>query len=268
MTTVADLVEKIRSGVIHIEYSSHGKLVGSGTGFMCRDHLITNNHVYQIALQSIVTLVKLAWQPDADVASRQEVQMRIVEFKRQFIGGSDVNNYDYAILNVPQLVARGLYQFEPADHMAKRISDPIVILGFPFDHQNLVCHSGTISSFYRNNGVDIIQLDASVNPSNSGGPLVDPETGAVVGIVTRKGTGLTCVFDELEAALRQNIQYLEATRARTEGAMVWNMHPVAPALASQKQIFHLVQEIRRSANVGIGYAFSIQHLLRDLPGAE
>ena len=39
-------------------------------------------------------------------------------------------------------------------------------------------------------------------------------------------------------------------------------------LGSQKQLLQLAKEIRRSANVGIGYAFAIDHLLMDLPEAQ
>ena len=53
----------------------------------------------------------------------------------------------------------------------------------------------------KSNGVDIIQLDASVNSSNSGGPLIHPESGDVFGIITRKATGLTDMFDELRVTV-------------------------------------------------------------------
>lgn len=122
--------------------------------------------------------------------------MPITKFQRYLKTGSDENNRDYAILNVPELQNKGLYNFFLASHKANDIFDEILILGFPLEHQNLVCRRGVISSFYSRNGIDIIQLDASVNASNSGGPLVDLKTGNVIGIVTRKRTGLTKIFDE------------------------------------------------------------------------
>lgn len=70
MNSIADLVDKVRSGVIHIEYSADNVRLGSGTAFMCRNLLITNNHVDQAQGNPLVTL---AWQPDADASSREEV---------------------------------------------------------------------------------------------------------------------------------------------------------------------------------------------------
>lgn len=57
--------------------------------------------------------------------------------------------------------------------------------------------------------MNVIQLDASVNNGNSGGPLVDLNTKKVVGIVTRKDTGLYKQFDDLIASFDTNIEVLK-----------------------------------------------------------
>ena len=75
----------------------------------------------------------------------------------------------------------------------------------------MVCHTGIISSFTKSGIVDMIQIDASVNSSNSGGPLIDPKTEKVIGIITRKAAGLTKVFSELRSILQENIKLLSET---------------------------------------------------------
>ncbi|CAH2901779.1 MAG: hypothetical protein PPHEMADM_4529 [uncultured Paraburkholderia sp.] len=267
MNSIADLVDKVRSGVIHIEYSADDDVrLASGTGFMCRNLLVTNNHVYQAQGNPRVTL---AWQPNSDASSRQEISMSYEEFKNYFQSGSPENDADFAILNIPQLNEKALYQFDVASRACCRIGDEIALLGFPFEQRHLACHMGRISSLYKRNGVEVIQLDASVNPSNSGGPLIEPVEGRVIGIVTRKATGLTRAFDELETILTQNVSRIsaliapEAREPRVSGISLGNA-----VLDSQKQLLRLAQEIRRSANVGIGYAFAIDHLLMDLPESQ
>lgn len=264
MNNIADVVDTVRSGVIHIEYSTNdtGRF-SSGTGFMCRDRLVTNNHVYQAPGNPTVTL---GWQPNSDPSSREEIRMSYAELQSCFVSGSPESASDFAILNIPQLAQRALYQFEVGSRSSCRIGDEIALLGFPFEQRHLACHTGRISSLYMQNHVEVIQLDASVNPSNSGGPLIDPTTGLVLGIVTRKGTGLTRAFDELERILTQNITRFsamiphEAREPRVQGISLGNA-----ALDSQIQLLQLAQEIKRSANVGIGYAFAIDHLMMDLP---
>jgi S1-C subfamily serine protease len=85
----------------------------------------------------------------------------------------------------------------------------------------LTCHVGIISSFYESGPAKIIQLDASVNPSNSDGPLIDQNTGEVLGIVTRKATGLTKGFEQLRETLRQKIAAIQAVTNSGMAATFW-----------------------------------------------
>lgn len=66
--------------------------------------------------------------------------------------------------------------------------------------------------------------------------------------------------------MTQNITHIsaliapETSRPRLSGISLGNT-----ALDSQKQLLQLAKKIKRSANVGIGYEFAIDHLLMDLP---
>lgn len=103
-------------------------------------------------------------------------------------------------------------------------------------------------------GVKYIQLDASVNQGNSGGPLIDPSNCLVVGLVTRKGTGLTRQFDELLKSFDQNIKAMSAAKSIIS---VGPVDPIEALTVSQEQMKRVSLEIRRSANVGIGYAYEL-----------
>ncbi len=65
--------------------------------------------------------------------------------------------------------------------------DPVLMAGNPVG-MGFTVHAGMVSHVGRNVlGVAYVQIDAKVNPGNSGGPLVDRE-GRVVGIVSLKRT--------------------------------------------------------------------------------
>jgi hypothetical protein len=209
--------------------------------------------------------VVLAWQPNQDPSSRIEIQVDYANFAAALVSGSDQNNYDFAVLEIAELQQHGLYEFDLASPIGKRVGEEVIVLGFPLEHRNLVCHLGTISSFYQSGPVRVIQLDASVNQSNSGGPLLDSETGEVLGIITRKGTGLSRLFDEMLAVFDRNVEALNAAAGMMSMSGV---DPVAAIIAGQHQMKHLAKEIKRSANVGIGYAFSIEHVLTDVTQAS
>lgn len=250
--SIPQLIEMVRGGVIHIEFHIGDNRVASGSGFMTQGLLITNHHVFLGPRNSTVVL---AWQPDQDPSSRLEVKMDYPHFAASLVTGSDQDNFDFAVLRIPELQQQGLYQFDLASPDNKRVGEQVVVLGFPFDHRNLVCHLGTISSFFSSGPVRIIQIDASVNQSNSGGPLLDGASGQVIGIVTRKGTGLSSLFDQLQAVFDTNIAALNAARGMMSMSGV---DPVAAIIAGQHQMKVLASEIQRSANVGIGYAFSAE----------
>jgi S1-C subfamily serine protease len=251
------LIEKIRSGVIHIEFHVGSERVASGSGFMANGLLITNHHVFLGPKNSTVTL---AWQSDRDPASRKEIKISYAQFSASLVTGSDQNNYDFAVLKVSALQDQGLHQFTLSPPTTKQVGERIIVLGFPLEHRNLVCHLGTISSFYSSGSAQVIQIDASVNQSNSGGPLIDGQSGHVIGIVTRKGTGLSKLFEELQSVFDTNIAALSASKGMLS---MGGVDPISAIIAGQNQMKALSREIQRSANVGIGYAFSIEHVLED-----
>lgn len=255
---IPELIAQVRCGVVHIEFYVNATRVASGTGFMARNFLITNHHVFLGPRNSTVLL---AWQTSQDPASRIEVQMPYTGFAACLVSGSDQNNYDFAVLKVPALERAGLFQFNLVAPNDKRVGEQILVLGFPLEHRNLVSHLGIISSFYTSGPARIIQLDASVNQSNSGGPLLDAKTGEVLGIVTRKGTGLSKLFDELQSVFDKNVKALEAAKGVIG---LGSVDPIAAIIAGQHQMKALSIEIQRSANVGIGYAFSAEHVLGDV----
>lgn len=258
LPSTQELIEKIRSGVIHIEFLLNDIVIASGSGFLSNDYLITNNHVY---MGPSDTVVRLSWQPDVSLESIDEIKLTIEKFRQCFITGSDESNSDYAILKIPKLNRKELYNFTLSSHKTAKIFDEMLILGFPFEHRNLVCHRGIISSFFDRNGIDIIQLDASINASNSGGPLIDLRTGNVIGIITRKHTGLSKLFENLLNSFEQNINIFNHIKG---GMSFGEMDIMDPLIWSQNQMKIITQEIERSANVGIGYAFSIDPIQTEI----
>lgn len=122
----------------------------------------------------------------------------------------------------------------------------------------LTAHMGYISSIHEQQVKTIIQVDGSVNGGNSGGPLVNLQSGNVVGIITRAATGIIeQEFNNLIAALQNNQRILSQTRATIS---VGGIDPIQGLRASQAAMEQIAQNLKRSANVGIGYAFSTNHI--------
>ena len=250
---LADVIATVRAGIVRISFfNANNVRVGGGTGFLARGRLLTNHHVF------------LGHQGANSIQLSREHLAAIIlspaAFAAALRAGSMENSFDYAILDVPHLFDGTEHQFLlelPGD---RRIGDQVAMLGFPLEHENLTVHAGVISSFFQSKLTQNIQLDASVNAGNSGGPLIDPQNGAAFGMVARKATGLTALFEKLREAIEQNIQSAQ----QAIGIMqMGNFDPVEGFVAGQNQIRATLAEIERQANVGIGYAISTEHIMAD-----
>lgn len=255
----ADLVEKIKPSIVHIVYVKDKKKLGSGTGFMLNGYLVTNNHVVRTPDDVHFLLRFFDSDPNNLGGGYLYKNSDFMSFCKT---GSTEEAYDFAVFDVPKLRERNTYQLTFGNPSNKRQGDEVIFLGYPLEHNNLVVHKGIISSFYQSgpSKTEMIQIDASVNQSNSGGPLIDPETGSVIGIISRKATGLSIAFKELNDVYDKNIESLKHAKNMLS---LGGFDPVAAFEAGQNQMKILSKEIQRSANVGIGYAISIKHLKED-----
>lgn len=254
--SLADTVANVRSGLFQIAFANaNNEKIGVGSAFLANDLLITNHHVF-MGHQSAH---RVGIRRD-DMPPGQFRFFPSQEFAAKLVTGSAEQSYDYAVLNVPEVIQVADHRFTFEVPVARRIGDAIALLGFPLEHDNLTCHQGIISSFYRSGIVDIIQIDASVNAGNSGGPLIDPLTGVAFGIVTRKATGLSQLFAQLRNSINANIAVAQGAGG---GIAIGGLDLVQSVIVSQNQMLLTLNEIERQANVGIGYAFSAAHILAE-----
>jgi S1-C subfamily serine protease len=253
---LADTVERVRSGVLQIIFVNAAmERICGGSAFLSNGHLITNHHVFL----GHSGAHRVGLRRD-NMEAEQYLLLAPDQFAKRLVSGSEERSYDYAILNIPEVVDESGHQFTLQSPAGRRIGESIALIGFPLEHDNLTCHGGMISSFYASGVTNIIQLDASVNAGNSGGPLIDVESGHVIGIVTRKATGLSQIFSQLRLLIGQNIAVAQAEEG---GIQIGGVNLVQATIASQHQMLITMDEIERQANVGIGYAFSADHLLEE-----
>lgn len=143
------------------------------------------------------------------------------------------------------------------------VGQKVCIFGYPFEKENLCMNQGIISSMYGRCGVKVFQIDGIVNNGNSGGPLVDVETGRIIGIVSRKEDGLNKTFEQLKKAVESNIKLAQQS-SQCGGIIIGGINHAEAIEKTFITINALISHIERSANVGIGYAFSVNKIIEDL----
>ena len=175
-----DLATKVEPSVVHV--STRGSLRESGSGlggyytssgsgwiYDEQGHVVTNAHVIA----------------PADVI---EVQLATGEVRTATFVGSDMRS-DIAVVRISP---DRLLAAERSDVLPEQ-GDLVFAFGSPFDFR-FSMSSGIVSGLSRTAGIDeldfenFIQVDAAVNPGNSGGPLSDI-AGKVIGMNTAIATG-------------------------------------------------------------------------------
>ena len=169
---VTGAVDRVAPAVAHVRVVKAGRSSrsreGAGSGFLITPdgYLVTNSHVAGGATTLEVTL------PDGRAADAQIV-------------GDDPDS-DLAVLKVQ---ASDLAWIRFGDSSRVRVGQVAVAIGSPFGFQHTVT-AGIVSALGRSMRAqtgrlldNVIQTDASLNPGNSGGPLVDAR-GDVIGVNT------------------------------------------------------------------------------------
>ena len=166
-----------------------------GTGFVVADgnHAVTNAHVLPEATENMtgMTVVVQVRRPGGELSMRQATVLQVDRV------------HDLALMRFEGAAAPPM---QLGDSTAVREGQAVAFTGFPIGGAlgfSTVTHRALISSItpaamptptarhlnaatirsVRAGPFDIFQLDGTAYPGNSGGPLFDPETGAVLGVV-------------------------------------------------------------------------------------
>lgn len=180
--SLPDLVDDVRRSVVGINVVTEGSIrgpfgsqqfraEGEGAGLIVdrRGHILTSYHV----IEGADTVTVRLW--DGSVVRGISI-------------GSDPGN-DLAVIRVSVQPQR-LKPVSMGDSDAVRVGESVFAIGDPFSFDFTVT-SGIVSGIGRESGQNssgrairgVIQIDAAVNPGNSGGPLFNTR-GEVIGINT------------------------------------------------------------------------------------
>ncbi len=175
--TITGVVSSIAEAVVHIQVKKESVdrranrkvlVPGSGSGFIISSDgfIVTNNHVIENAVEIKVSLA------DGRMINAE-------------LTGADPST-DIAVIKIYE---NGLKALSFADSDSLQVGQIAIAIGNPLGLQHTVT-AGVVSALGRtlraNNGRmidDVIQTDASLNPGNSGGPLVN-SLGLVIGVNT------------------------------------------------------------------------------------
>jgi len=179
---VTGAVGKVSPSVVHIEVHQNARQTrageprerqGGGSGFVFTPDglILTNSHVVHDAARLVVTLADGRRMPATVLGEDPAGDLAVVRLERP---QGDEHRPTAAVLG---------------DSQKLRVGQIAIAIGAPYGFQSTVT-AGVVSALGRSlrsySGRlidDVIQTDASLNPGNSGGPLVD-SAGRVIGVNT------------------------------------------------------------------------------------
>lgn len=179
--SLASSIDKVKDSVMGVSCYQDGSITGTGTAFVYKKdskygYLLTNNHV--IEDMEKITLM---------TSEEKEIEATL-------LGGD--NYLDLAVLRIPSNEVLDVVELGSSENA--RVGDTIFTIGSAMGNNYLgSVTSGIISgknrkvelqtSTYENADwvMNVMQVDASLNPGNSGGPLLNIN-GEVIGICSLK----------------------------------------------------------------------------------
>ena len=223
-------VERVKQAVVAIgtfERTRSPQFAFRGTGFVVADgnHAITSAHVLPEATESTagMSIVVQVRRPAGDLSMRQATVLKVDRV------------HDLALMRFEGAAAPAL---RVGDSNAVREGQAVAFMGFPIGGAlgfSTVTHRALISSItpaamptptarllneatirgVRAGPFDIFQLDGTAYPGNSGGPLFDPESGEVLGVVN-----MVFIKGSRESALSQPSGISYAIPSRFVAALI------------------------------------------------
>ena len=225
---------------------------GSGSVYDKEGHILTNDHVIAGASQVHVTL-----------HNGESFRARLV--------GRDPSN-DTAVLRI-DAPREMLFPISVGESSALKVGQKVFALGNPFGLERTMT-AGILSSVSRTLATrsgremsSILQIDAALNPGNSGGPLLSTR-GVLIGMNTaiaspsgageNTGVGFAIPANILQRVVPQLIEFGRVIRPtigivqvleRDRGLLIANVAAGGPADEAGLQGFRIVRESRRGLGI-------------------
>ena len=237
-------------------YSSAGIKLLSMTGFKVNDHfLITDDYLFKIYK---AVKVKIKFVNSDGYTENTSIEIPMNELKKRIIKGIDNEKQSFAAINIDFEEFANIPSLKLSKNKPVEIGQGIAVLGYQLDQENLSIKTGIVSSaFKHDNGLKHLQVDSNIKQGNSGSPLINADTGEVIGIIGHKLASITQSHKRMKQIINNNLAILKKSQGKFN---VEEIDPIQVLIANQNQIKHITNEIYKTATMSIGYALDISYV--------
>lgn len=221
--------------------------LGSGFSFMHNDIVATNFHV----VENIIDKVRCVSLANPIVIGEDGFEIRST------ILAVDEEN-DIAILKLDSPLPEGRIVLKPFNEFEVSRGKKVIFSGFPHGIEDLLTSEAIISAPMAD---EKFYLDGMINKGNSGGPIVDIDSGLVIGIVTQRRYKYEKEANYLQGSAKQILEiinkYPENIREISRNIDIGHFYKI---MAQSLDVF--TEMLSFNANNGIGIGFPITPAVR------
>jgi hypothetical protein len=255
--------ENCKSSVCAIDFlSKAGTKITTFTGFKSKGYLVTDDVIDKFSKPEEVDL------RFTEDGYSQLLSLRIPfeDFIARKVKRDGRPNPGFVLFDLDFKEFReipGLRCSKKVDH---RIGQPIAVLGYQLEQENLAIKSGIISSLIKTeNGMNTIQVDCTIQQGNAGSPLIDAESHEVIGVIGHRLTSVVRSYRELMRIMNANLQVLKEAEGKIN---MEDIDPIQVLIVNQNQIKHMATAFYKSANILVGYASELCNMADYCPDQE
>lgn len=237
-------------------YSSSGIKLLSMTGFKVNEHfLITDDYLFKIHKAANV---KLRFVKSDGYTENRSIEISMQELKQRIIKGINEDRTSFAAIDIDFKEFKSIPSLKFGTNKNVEIGQSISILGYQLEQENLAIKTGIVSSaFMDENGLKYFQVDSNIKQGNSGSPLINAETGEVIGIIGHKLASITQSHKRMKQIINNNLSILKKSQGKFN---VEEIDPIQVLIANQNQIKYITNEIYKTATMSVGYALDISYV--------
>ena len=245
-----------QSSVCEISFlTSAGIKVLSMTGFKANGHfLITDDYLFKVKNASEVVLRFVKSDGYTESIS---IKLAMKDFKKRIINNYEDARLPFAVINLDcdELKEIPSLKFNIGKEIT--IGQPIAVLGYQLEKDNLSIKTGIVSSMLETDGFKHFQVESSLKQGNSGSPLINAETSEVIGVIGHKLATITQSHKRMKQIINNNLAILKKSQGKFN---VEEIDPIQVLIANQNQIKYIANEIYKTTTMSNGYALDISYV--------
>jgi hypothetical protein len=209
--------------------------------------------------------VQIAFMEDDGLTVKASVKITDKDFRNRMVKGIKENIPGFALIDIDFPQFDEIPSLKLSNKKTVPIATPIAVIGHQLEHNNLAIKTGIVSSHLKQNGLMYMQFDAALDRGNSGSPLINAETGEVIGIVGHRLANLLEGYKRMIQIINNNLTMLKEAEGKIN---LQDIDPIQVLIANQNQIKHMAQDFFKTASIMYGFALEINQVSEYIDIAE